>query len=116
MERLGQAVIRAYDLGLLARAPPSGGAMAGWAGQLGPDRLGLRPVSLFTRSLGTPYVGPFHRLTVNRGQMPFGAVWRSLLTISTIVCRWCNTLVLPWYGAGVVLVWFGPVSQLVETG
>ena len=47
MERVGQAVIRAYDLGLLARAPPPGGAMMGWAGQLGPDRHGLLPVSLF---------------------------------------------------------------------
>lgn len=116
MERLGLAVIRAYDLGLLARAPPPGGAMDGWAGQLGPGRLGLRPVSLFTRSLGTPYVGHLHRLTVNRGQMTFDVVWCILSTISTIVCHWCNTLVLPWYGAGVVLVWFGPVSQLVETG
>ncbi len=59
MEHLGLAVIRAYDLGLLARAPPPGGAMDGWAGRLGPDRLGLRPVSLVHLVTGHPLCKPF---------------------------------------------------------
>jgi len=88
------------------------GGLGSW-GQIG---TGCFPSHSFTRSLGTPYVGHLHRLSVNRGQMPFGAVWRSLLTIPTIVCRWCNTLVLPWYGAGVVLVLLDPSSELFEKG
>ena len=90
-----------------------------WLGGLGSwGRIGSGcvPSHSFTWSLGTPYVGHLHRLTVNRGQMTFGVVWCILSTRSTIVCHWCNTLVLTWYGAGVVLVWFSPVSQLVENG
>jgi hypothetical protein len=90
-----------------------------WLGGLGSwGRIGSGcvPSHSFTWSLGTAYVSPFHRLTVNWGQMPFGAVWCILSTISTIVCHWCNTLVLPWYGAGVVLVLLDPSSQLFEKG
>lgn len=50
MERVGQAVIRAYDLGLLARAPPTGWRYdgLGWAAGAGSARAASR----LTRSLG----------------------------------------------------------------
>lgn len=72
--------------------------------------------SIGNRSLGTPYVSHLHRLSVNWGQMPFDVVWCILSTRSTIMCHWCNTLVLPWYGAGVVLVLLDPSSELFEKG
>jgi hypothetical protein len=73
MEHLGLAVVRTYSLGLLARAPPPGGAMMGGLGSWGRIGTGCFPSHSFTRSLGTPYVGHLHRLSVNRGRKAFSA-------------------------------------------
>jgi hypothetical protein len=112
MERLGMAVVRTYSLGLSAVPRETAGDEAKTKERRGRTPLGQSG----TRQLGTPYVGHLHRLSVNRGQKAFGAVWRSLPTISTIVCRWCNTLVLSWYAAGVVLVLIDASSELFEEG
>lgn len=98
MERLGQAVIRAYDLGLLARAPPPGGAMAGWAGQLGPDRLGLRPVSLVHLVTGHGLCKPFPQTDCQLGS---DALWCSLVHFIDHIDH-CVSLV---QHIGIALVW-----------